>query len=119
MAYRFTQAWAAGQIAVGFLFLFTGMVAGIWLFVWAPPGLLSQVRLSPAEMLLLRLTISGLLILAGLALGAPLIVTGQLVQVQLATLRRLTRIAGYLRRWEHERFDREQQERRARRLPKG
>jgi hypothetical protein len=118
MAYRFTQAWAAGQIAVGFLSLFTGIGAAIWLFVW-PPDLLSQVRLSPAEKLLLRLTISGLLILVGLALGAPLIVTGQLVQVQLATLRRLSRIAGYLRRWEHERFDREQQERRARRLPKG
>jgi uncharacterized iron-regulated membrane protein len=113
MAYRFTRTWAAVQVAVGFFCIGIGLLAGFAFAVWWPREL--TAHFPPATDVAFRVLTGAIIALAGLVIGTPFVITGQLVQVQLATLRRLRRISRYLGRWERDRLDRDFDERRGRR----
>jgi len=95
MKYRFTAEWARLLIALGYTLMAISVLAGITLFAFDPAGLLAHLPLrqkAVAHWLALVF-----LPLIGLLLGAPLIVSGQLIQIFLDQRRLLGRIARRLR----------------------
>src|SRR6185295_9798947 len=93
--YRFTHFWATVMVGLGFAFMVIGLVSA---------GLL---MLLPAEIPIpapwSRPLVAAVLGVGGLVVAAPLILTGQLVQIFLDQRRLLGRVHRRLRRWEDER----------------
>ena len=93
--YRFTQFWASVLVGLGVGVMAMGAVsAGLLLL------LPNQIPVpSPWP----RLLAAAVAVVGGLLMGAPLVLTGQLVQIFLDQRRLLGRIHRRLRRWEDER----------------
>ena len=93
--YRFTQFWASVLVTLGFAVLAIGIVsAGLLVLL----GTRIPVPYSWPRPLAAAVAIVGSLLVA-----APLILSGQLVQIFLEQRRLLGRIHRRLRRWEDER----------------
>ena len=94
-SYRFTRFWASVLIGLGVGVMMLGVAsAGLLLLL---PDLI-PVPYGRPRVLTVAVAVAG-----GFVVGAPLIVTGQLVQVVLDQRRLLTGIHRRLRRWEDER----------------
>jgi hypothetical protein len=93
--YRFTRFWASVLVGLGGGAMVMGVVCA---------GLLV---LLPAEIPVPypwpRVLVAAVAIVGGFLVGAPLILTGQLVQIFLDQRQLLARIHRQLRRWEDER----------------
>jgi hypothetical protein len=95
MSNAFPRAWARGLTVVGGIVVFVGVVAAIAVMLFAPAFLLdpfggAAIRqilglppAGPAESMLLRVFAGATLLVGALALGAPMLVGGQLVLVVL------------------------------------
>jgi hypothetical protein len=94
-SYRFTQFWASVVVGLGVGVMVLGVVSA-GLLVLLP----AQI---PVPYPWPRILVAAVAVVAGLVVGAPLIVTGQLVQVFLDQRRLLAGIHRRLRRWEDER----------------
>jgi hypothetical protein len=93
--YRFTQFWASVLVGLGVGVMVMGVVSA-GLLVLLP----TQI---PVPYPWPRILVAAVAVVGGLLIGAPLIVTGQLVQVFLDQRRLLAGIHRRLRRWEDER----------------
>src|SRR5262245_11695283 len=93
--YRFTHVWTLVLVGVGVSILLIGVSsAAVLLF------LPTEV---PVPAPWPRPLVAAVAIVGGLVVAAPLILTGQLVQILLDQRRLLGRIHRRLRRWEEER----------------
>lgn len=92
---RFTRFWASVLVGLGVALLATGVVSA-GLIVLLPAEI-------PIPLAWPRPLVAAVAIVGGLVMAAPLILTGQLVQVLLDQRRLLGRIHHRLRRWEDER----------------
>src|SRR5262245_53076244 len=93
--YRFTHFWASVMVGLGFAFMVIGLVSA-GLLVLLP----AEIPIPPPWS---RSLVAAVLVVGGLVLAAPLILTGQLVQIFLDQRRLLRRIHRRLQRWEDER----------------
>ena len=93
--YRFTQFWASVLVGLGVGVMVMGVVSA-GLLVLLP----AQI---PVPYPWPRILVAAVVVVGGLVIGAPLIVTGQLVQIFLDQRRLLAGIHRRLRRWEDER----------------
>jgi hypothetical protein len=93
--YWFTQFWASVLVGLGVSVMALGTV-GAGLLVLLPDRI-------PLPVYWPRYLVAAVACAGGLLLGAPLIVSGQLVQVLLDQRRILGRIQHRLHRWEDER----------------
>ena len=93
--YRFTAAWASVLIGLGFAFALVGL-AGAALLLLLQPAI-------PVPPPWSRPVVAGVILVGGLVIAAPLVLTGQLVQILLDQRRLLGRIHRRLRRFEDER----------------
>ena len=93
--YWFTRFWASVLIGLGVGVMAMGVVSA-GLLVLLPDQI-------PVPYSWPRLLAAAVGVVGGLVVGAPLILTGQLVQVFLDQRRLLGRIHHRLRRWEDER----------------
>ena len=93
--YRFTHFWASVLVGLGVGVMATGAIsAGLLLLL--PDRI-------PVPYPWSRLLAAAVLVVGSLLMGAPLILTGQLVQIFLDQRRLLGRIHHRLHRWEDER----------------
>ena len=98
MRTAFTRFFATAVITLGVFFILLGVVlAGA---AWQLPAQQLPRSLPLGQDQLDRVAVCVLLIVAGFALGAPLIAFGQLVLVFLDMRQHLARINRRLRRWE-------------------
>jgi hypothetical protein len=93
--YRFTHVWTFALVGVGLAILLIGFVSAALLLL-----LPTEI---PVPAPWPRLLVAAGAIVGGLVVAAPLILTGQLVQILLDQRRLLGRIHRRLRRWEEER----------------
>lgn len=93
--YRFTRFWASVLVGLGVGAMVMGVVSA-GLLVLLP----AQI---PVPYPWPRVLVAAVAIVGGLLVGAPLILTGQLVQIFLDQRRLLAGIHRRLRRWEDER----------------
>lgn len=93
--FRFTTFWASVLVGLGFAFAVVGIV-GAGLLVLLP----ADIPVPPPWS---RPLVAGVVLVGGLIIAAPLILTGQLVQIFLDQRRLLGRIHRRLRRFEDER----------------
>ena len=93
--YRFTHVWTLVLVGVGLSILLIAVLSA------------ALVLLLPSEVPVPthwpRLLVAAVAIIVGLVVAAPLILTGQLIQILLDQRRLLGRIHRRLRRWEEER----------------
>ena len=95
MKYRFTAEWARLLIVLGYALIAISVLAGITLFVFDPAGVFAHLPLR--QKVVAHWLALVLLPLIGFLLGAPLIVSGELIQIFLDQRRLLARIARRLR----------------------
>ena len=93
--YRFTRFWASVLVGLGVGAMVMGVVSA-GLLVLLPARI-------PVPYPWPRVLVAAVAIVGGLLVGAPLILTGQLVQIFLDQRRLLAGIHRRLRRWEDER----------------
>ena len=93
--YRFTLFWASVLVGLGVGVMAIGVVAGGLLVLL--PGRV------PIPYALPDVLASAVVLVCGFLVGAPLVLTGQLVQVFLDQRQLLANIQRSLRRWEDER----------------
>jgi hypothetical protein len=93
--FRFTAFWASLLVSLGFAFAVVGIVGAGLLML-----LQSDIPVPPPWP---RPLVAAALILGGLIIAAPLVLTGQLFQIFLDQRRLLGRIHRDLRRFEDER----------------
>ena len=93
--FRFTAFWASILVGLGFAFAVVGVVgAGLLILLQAEIPVPSPWS---------RPLVAGVVLVGGLVIAAPLVLTGQLVQIFLDQRRLLGRIHRRLRRFEDER----------------
>lgn len=100
MKARFTRFWARVEIAVGIVIILVGVALAVVVLLLPTETVGIRRSLPPREDLLVRIIAAAALLGAGVTLGAPFIVFGQLTLVFLDMRRRLARIDRRLRRWE-------------------
>jgi hypothetical protein len=93
--FRFTTFWASGLVGLGFAFAVVGVV-GAGLLMLLP----ADIPVPPPWS---RPLAAAVLLVGGLVIAAPLVLTGQLVQIFLDQRRLLGRIHRRLLRFEDER----------------
>jgi hypothetical protein len=93
--YRFTHVWTLVLVGVGLAILSIGVLSAALLLL-VPTEI-------PVPAPWPRLLVAAAAVVGGLVIAAPLILTGQLVQIFLDQRRLLGRIHRRLRRWEDER----------------
>jgi hypothetical protein len=111
--YRFTSFWAALQVVMGLVWL--GLSLGLAAAVVAGLGLGAIGLAEPSSGV--RTLIALAIVLGGLFLAGPFIVSGQLLQIFLDQRRLLAAIHRRLRRMEEAGQEREALERAVRREP--
>jgi hypothetical protein len=99
MKARFTAWVARGNVAMGVLVIVVAALAAAAVFVlW--PTLPATEQIPPREAVLLRIALALLVAVLGFAVGARLIVTGQILLVFLDMRRRIMRLDRAARRVE-------------------
>lgn len=93
MKYRFSRLWARVLVVVGVLIVVLGVLLGI-LSVFTDQ---SATGMASKDDVLSRAVVAVILIVSGLLVGGPLIVTGQLLEIFLDQRRLLARIHRSLR----------------------
>jgi hypothetical protein len=93
--FRFTAFWASVLVGLGFAFAVVGL-AGAGLLILLP----DEIPVPPPWS---RPMVAGVVLVGGLVIAAPLVLTGQLVQIFLDQRRLLGRIHRRLVRFEDER----------------
>jgi len=93
--FRFTAFWASILVGLGFAFAVVGLVGAVLLML-----LQAEIPVPPPWS---RPLVAGVVLVGGLVIAAPLVLTGQLVQIFLDQRRLLGGIHRRLRRFEDER----------------
>ncbi|SRR6266508_1800060 len=98
MPYRFTRFWAQLLVALGMVIIALGLVGALGLFL-APAGVFKEFPEGKQEALFRT---GGALLVgtAGVLLGGPSIVAGQVLLILLDQRKFLARLNGRSRRWE-------------------
>jgi hypothetical protein len=97
MKYQFTVVWAYLLMAVGLGLILAGLAFGILLGTLGQKGLLG---FKPVDDVVVRVTAALLIVVAGLLVGGPILVAGQLLRLFVDQRRLLVQINRRLSRWD-------------------